>query len=665
MTIIDDVTAAVAQAGFDDSINPSAGYRCGWDYWIPGQPTIDGCGIARTTHRLPIDLEKLPDGAITLVDGNMTVSQVVASLWRQCLMRPHEDSGEPKPNPFAVSISLICTRLNTVRWRSVFVYARVSTTRQEKNDLSLPDQIATAERWVEDHGAQAVRVFSEAGSATDDHRRAFREMIALAEADEHPVDIILARSLSRLFRNALNFMQYRERLRRKKIRIISVTQNFGDDPASDLAVSMLAIFDEYHSAENAKHLRRTMIANAVNGFRNGQTPPVGFRTYRVPQPRGKDRKKLEHDPETVDMVRYIFKTYLEGTADGPIGVTGLVHHLNERGYRIRGKLFGPGTLHNILTNTAYIGHVIYNRCDSRTGEVRPETDWVPIPVPPIIDEETFYAVRKQMADRDPRMGEAAAKTNTNLLTKRAVCGCCGDGCGAGMMTSTGKSGQYHSDACSARIKRGPDACSGRCAPMDQLDDLEVRAVTGHLVQPERLTALLQTWLDRSETAVAERAAELKRLRARLTQLDGESARVIKLVRNETLSPDDPQVATELNNIRAQKASTQADITVLERQLDAGDRRITPAIIAKFGDLLRRKLQEREGRTRKEYIHLLVDRVEVGDREVRIAGRSAMLERAIMASQTPGAAVPKAEQKWRTQEDSNLWPLPSEGSALSS
>ena len=104
-----------------------------------------------------------------------------------------------------------------------------------------------------------------------------------------------------------------------------------------------------------------------------------------------------------------------------------------------------------------------------------------------------------------------------------------------------------------------------------------------------------------------------------------------------------------------RPSTQADIAVLERQLDAGDRRITPAIIAKFSDLLRRKLHEPDGRTRKEYIHLLVDRVEVGYREVRITGRNAMLERAIMASQTPGAAVPKAEQKWRARLDSNQRP----------
>ena len=59
------------------------------------------------------------------------------------------------------------------------------------------------------------------------------------------------------------------------------------------------------------------------------------------------------------------------------------------------------------------------------------------------------------------------------------------------------------------------------------------------------------------------------------------------------------------------------------------------------------------------------RVEVRDQEVRIAEHDAMLECTIRASGQPGAAVCKAERKWRTRQDSNLWPLPSEGSALSS
>ena len=555
------------------------------------------------------------------------------------------------------------TTSGTFEGKRVFVYARVSTTRQERNDLSLPDQIATADRWIDEQGAERVRIFSEAGSATTDERRAFREMIALAESDEHPVDVILLHSLSRGFRNALDFMQYRERLRRKKIRIVSITQNFGDDPASDMAVAMLAIFDEYHSAENGKHVRRTMIANAVNGFWNGQTPPLGFRTFVVPQPRGKDRKKLEHDPDTVELVRWIFITYLNGDDDGPVGIMKLAQLLSERGERLRGKRFSVSNVHGILTNTAYIGCVLFNRRDSRTGEARPEAEWVPIPVPPVVSEDVFYAVRKQMADRDPRMGEAAVKTNTNLLTGRTICGCGDDGCGAGMSTATGKSGRYRYYACAARTKQGVDACAGRRMRMEALDTIVIDAVAEHLTNPVRLNALLQTWLDRSQTAISEREADLKRLRTRLTQLEGESARVIKLVRSGICSPDDPQIATELASIRAQRTSIEADIVVLERQLDAGDRRITPDIIAKFGQLLDRKLRGPDPKVRREYVHLLVDKVEVGDREIRITGRNAMLERAVVASQAPEAVVPKAERKWCTRLDSNQWPLPSEDTDL--
>jgi len=50
----------------------------------------------------------------------------------------------------------------------VVVYARVSTARQEKNDLSIPDQISAADRWIAENGAQLVKAFSEAGSAMDD-----------------------------------------------------------------------------------------------------------------------------------------------------------------------------------------------------------------------------------------------------------------------------------------------------------------------------------------------------------------------------------------------------------------------------------------------------------------------------------------------------------------
>ena len=554
---------------------------------------------------------------------------------------------------------------NDLKGKRVAFYARVSTKRQADNDLSVPDQTSYGERWVAEHGAVLIQNYVEAGaSATRDDRTQFQAMIAAATSDEHPLDVILVHSLSRLFRNALHFMQYKAILRRHRVRIISITQSFGDDPASELAVGMLALFDEYHSAENSKHVKRTMLANASRGHWNGQTPPIGYRTVTVAQPRGKDRKKLEIDPAAAPVVRFLFTTYVNGHEGKPIGITRLASLLNERGERLRGKPFHVSNVHAILTNTAYIGVVMYNKRDSRTGEARPEEEWVPIPVPPIVDEDMFYAAQAQMAARDPRMGKAAEKTNTNLLTGHVVCGCGGDGCGGGMTTGTGKSGKYSYYVCHRRARAGASQCGGRRVRMEKLDDLVVDALVDRVLEPGRLTILLQAWMDRGEAAIAERRAELKQLRSRKTLLDGESTNVIKLVRSGLMSADDPQIATELGNIAAQKKSVDIDIDHLERQLASSSLAVEPKVVERFGRLLADKLRNpHDATTRRAYVRLLIDKVEVGHEQIRVTGSRKKLAK--LATGTPPQLVPKAEREWRTQQDSNLRPLPSEGSALSS
>ena len=199
--------------------------------------------------------------------------------------------------------------------------------------------------------------------------------------------------------------------------------------------------------------------------------------------------------------------------------------------------------------------------------------------------------------------------------------------------------------------------------MNTLDDLVVDAVAEHVLGPDRLKTLLSAWIDRSEEVQVGRREGLKQLRARLTLLDGESANVIKLVRSGLYAPDDPQIAAEIANIAAQKRAITVDIKALERQIDDGERRITPEIVENFGSLMRNKLRGQASAARRDYIRLLVDRVEVGHREIRISGSKAALSRAAIG--TPPHLVPKAERKWCTRRDSNPWPLPSEGSALSS
>lgn len=456
--------------------------------------------------------------------------------------------------------------MDGLKGEKVAIYARVSTIKQAHNDVSIPDQIRRCQTFAVDRGGQVVETYIEPGaSATTTSRPVYQQM--LADARTGKFSVIVAHSLSRLFRNALDYMKARAELRATGVKLVSVTQDFSDDPSGELALSMVALFDEYQSAENAKHVKRTMVANAEAGNWNGQKPPIGFKVVSVPQPKGKDRKKLEIDEEKAYLPRFIFETYVFGTAEGPLGITKLADLLNKRGETLDGRKFHVSNVHSILTNTAYCGCAFFNKRDSRAKKMRPESDWVPIPVPAIIDEDLFYQAQAQMAARDPKMGAKAEKTNTNLLTGKVTCGTSKkDGCRGGMTTATGKSGLHSYYACNTRKTAGETQCQGRWTNMRMLDDLVIENVIEHVLQPDRLSNLLAAWLERSSEGEARDRAELKALRSRLTMLDGESANVIGLVRKGLMSADDPQIAKELGQISAQKRAVAADIQVLERKL---------------------------------------------------------------------------------------------------
>jgi len=82
---------------------------------------------------------------------------------------------------------------------------------------------------------------------------------------------------SRFFRDQFQLEFYVRRLAKNGVRLISITQELGDDPLSNMIRQIMALFDEYQSKENAKHTLRAMKENARQGFWNGALPPIDYR----------------------------------------------------------------------------------------------------------------------------------------------------------------------------------------------------------------------------------------------------------------------------------------------------------------------------------------------------------------------------------------------------
>ena len=88
---------------------------------------------------------------------------------------------------------------------------------------------------------------------------------------------------------------------------------------------IMALFDEYQSKENGKHVMRALKENARQGFWNGALPPIGYRLVAAEQRGAKTKKKLEIDPLHADTVRLIYRLALEGNGtSGPMGVKAIV-----------------------------------------------------------------------------------------------------------------------------------------------------------------------------------------------------------------------------------------------------------------------------------------------------------------------------------------------------
>jgi len=151
------------------------------------------------------------------------------------------------------------------------LYLRVSTARQAEHDVSIPDQKRQGETFCAARGLELVETFVEAGaSATNDRRPEFQRMIEAGTTRPAPFDVVVVHSFSRFFRDHFELEFYVRKLAKNGVKLLSITQEMGDDPMHVMMRQIMALFDEYQSKENAKHTLRALKENARQGFWNAR-----------------------------------------------------------------------------------------------------------------------------------------------------------------------------------------------------------------------------------------------------------------------------------------------------------------------------------------------------------------------------------------------------------
>ena len=448
------------------------------------------------------------------------------------------------------------------------LYLRVSTARQAEHDVSIPDQKRQGEAYCHSRGYQLVETYVEPGaSATNDRRPEFQRMIEAGTAKPAPFDVVIVHSFSRFFRDHFELEFYVRKLAKNGVKLVSITQEMGDDPMHVMMRQIMALFDEYQSKENAKHVLRALKENARQGFWNGSLPPIGYRVVAAEQRGAKVKKKLEIDPLHADTVRLIYRLALEGDGtSGPMGVKNITAHFNQRRIFTRdGGRWGIGQVHRILTRTTYIGRHEFNK-RSKAKELKPVSEVIDVAVPPLIDQATFDAVQAHLRARNPKVTPARVVSGPTLLT--GICFCAD--CGGAMTLRTGKGGRYRYYTCSIKARQGETGCKGRSIPMEKLDNLVAGHIEDRLLQPERLEEVLASVLDRRQERTERRREHIAELNKRAAETDLRLKRLYDAIETGVADLDDPALKERIAGLKAIRDQAQADAE--RAQAMAGKRR---------------------------------------------------------------------------------------------
>ena len=328
---------------------------------------------------------------------------------------------------------------------AVALYARVSSERQDV-DLSVSAQLRALRDFAAKNGFDVAREYiDEAESGRIASRPEFRRMIDDATGADAPFKEILVWKFSRFTRKREHAVAFKSMLRRKGVRVVSITEHADDTPMGKLMEGIIESVDEFYSENLGQEVMRGMREAALRGFWVSPQVPYGYRKVKVDDG-GKQRPKLELNPPAATVARRIFDMALRGAS-----ALDVAKALNADGIPSpKGKRWLKTGIIVLLSNEVYTGTLVWGQTARDKGEVvRVENAF-----PAIVTPREFRHVGKMVAARAPKHMHPRRASSPYLLSGLVTC----ETCGKAMTASEAKGGQYTYYVCQTLLKRGSGTC---------------------------------------------------------------------------------------------------------------------------------------------------------------------------------------------------------------
>ncbi|QIB69606.1 recombinase family protein [Aminipila butyrica] len=321
------------------------------------------------------------------------------------------------------------------------IYGRLSFEDDRKKESdSIGNQIAMLEHYIgERPDLKLISVFKDVNqTGTNFQRSGFKEMMEAIKCGK--INCIVVKDLSRFGRNYIEAGTYLEKiLPFLNVRFISVNDNYDSlHPAvqdEEYGIPLKNLIHDMYARDISQKIKAGLAVKRGKGEFTGGIAPYGYLKG--------DGGKLLIDEQIAPIVRDLFQWAKDG-----MSVSCIAQKLNEAGisspsqYRytkgiLKSERYAEvrywykNTVRRILSNPVYLGHMVQGKTTSDLwgnggGIDIPQEQWVEIKNThePLVDEETFLAVRQIKQERWQCSKDKIVPQGSNLLKGRVFCGDC-------------------------------------------------------------------------------------------------------------------------------------------------------------------------------------------------------------------------------------------------
>jgi site-specific DNA recombinase len=311
-------------------------------------------------------------------------------------------------------------------------YARVSTARQEEEQTVKTQLSAVSDLIAKRGDLKVIEQYADEGWSGDILARPALDRLR-QDAKTKRWDILVVYDPDRLARRYSYQELIMDELREAGIELVFVTVSPPKNSEEKILYGVRGLFAEYERAKIGERFRLGKLRKVREGHILVSDPLFGY-DYVPKQEKVPGYYKI--NPAEARIAKMIFNW-----VDGGLTLRKLVRRLHESGIKPRKSkrgVWATSTLSKILRNTAYVGHARWgssyavvpekpkrteqyrkNRKSSR--RMRPESEWIKIPVPPIIEPDLFDRVQSRL-----RANFLLSQRNTRneyLLVGKIYCPC--------------------------------------------------------------------------------------------------------------------------------------------------------------------------------------------------------------------------------------------------